>query len=167
MSVQITLDRMDNDEGIPLKERQEAKALLLALSWLDRTKVPLALLTGHDIENLAGRRWKTVTETKLNSFRGPGLASEGKRSSVTTPSLPICITTISITSSHHGQTHKPTLPFSPLSTATAKEDVTKKPPLAAEAPAETNDTIKKVVLNLPNAIRRYRCKHHHHIIPHH
>jgi hypothetical protein len=55
MSVKINLDRMDNDESIPLKERREAKALLCALSRLDRTKVPLSLLTGHKVEDLVNR----------------------------------------------------------------------------------------------------------------
>jgi hypothetical protein len=52
MSVKINLDRMDNDKSIPLKERREAKALLCALSRLDRTKVPLSLLTGHEMKSL-------------------------------------------------------------------------------------------------------------------
>jgi hypothetical protein len=55
MSVKITMDRMDSDESIPPKERREAMALLCALSHLDRTKVPLSLLTGHEIKNLVGR----------------------------------------------------------------------------------------------------------------
>ena len=55
MSVKINLDRMDNDESIPLKERREAKALLCALSRLDRTKVPMSLLTGHKMEDLVNR----------------------------------------------------------------------------------------------------------------
>jgi hypothetical protein len=55
MSVKINLDRMDNDESIPLEQRREAKALLCAMSRLDRTKVPLSLLTGHEMEDLVNR----------------------------------------------------------------------------------------------------------------
>jgi hypothetical protein len=51
-SVQTMLDRMDSNEDYTLEERREAKALLCALSRLDRTKVPLSLLTGHEMENL-------------------------------------------------------------------------------------------------------------------
>jgi tetratricopeptide (TPR) repeat protein len=52
VSVQITLDRMDNNEDYTLQDRWEAKALLCALSRLDRTKVPLSLLIGHEMKNL-------------------------------------------------------------------------------------------------------------------
>jgi hypothetical protein len=52
VSVQITLDRMDSNEDYTLEERQEAKALLCALSRLDRAKVPLSLLTGHEMKDL-------------------------------------------------------------------------------------------------------------------
>jgi hypothetical protein len=53
ISVQITVDRMDRNDKIPLQERREAKALLHVLSWLDRTQVPLTLLTGHKMKDLA------------------------------------------------------------------------------------------------------------------
>jgi hypothetical protein len=56
MSVQITLNRMDSNEDIPLRERREAKALLCALSRLDRAKVPLSLLTGHEMKDLVDRK---------------------------------------------------------------------------------------------------------------
>lgn len=71
MSVKINLDRMDNDESIPLKERREAKALLCALSRLDRTKVPLSLLTGHKTEDLVDRECpegKFTSPSPLRAF---------------------------------------------------------------------------------------------------
>jgi hypothetical protein len=55
MSIQITLERMESNANLTLKERREAKALLCALSRLDRTKVPTSLLTGHELEDLVNR----------------------------------------------------------------------------------------------------------------
>jgi hypothetical protein len=54
-SVQIALNRMNSNEDFTVTERREAKALLCALSWLDRTKVPMSLLTGHKMEDLVNR----------------------------------------------------------------------------------------------------------------
>jgi hypothetical protein len=53
--VQIALNRMDSNEDFTVTERREAKALLCALSRLDRTKVPMSLLTGHKVEDLINR----------------------------------------------------------------------------------------------------------------
>jgi hypothetical protein len=54
-SVQIALNRMDSNEEFTVTERREAKALLCALSRLDRTKVPMSLLTGHEMKDLVNR----------------------------------------------------------------------------------------------------------------
>ena len=56
MSIQITLERMDSNEDFSLNARREAKALLCALSRLDRIKVPASLLTGHEIKDLVNRK---------------------------------------------------------------------------------------------------------------
>ena len=59
-SVQITLNRMDSNEDISFKERREARALLCALSRLDRTKVPTSLLIGHQAKEFPeGKCWPT------------------------------------------------------------------------------------------------------------
>jgi hypothetical protein len=47
-SVKITLDRMESNTDFSSKECRDAKSLLVAMSMLDRTKTPLALLQSHD-----------------------------------------------------------------------------------------------------------------------
>ena len=69
MSVQITLERMESNEHFTLKERREAKALLCALSRLDRTKVPLSLLMGHKVEDFVNRECPEGTFTSPSPTR--------------------------------------------------------------------------------------------------
>jgi hypothetical protein len=52
-SVVITLDRLESNATFSENERREAKALLVAMSLLDRTKTPFGLLLGHDLDLLA------------------------------------------------------------------------------------------------------------------
>ena len=69
MSIQITLERMESNEHFTLKERREAKELLCAVSRLDRTKVPLSLLTGNKLEGFVNREFPEGKFTNPSPIR--------------------------------------------------------------------------------------------------